>query len=271
MNSQHPRPLILLTNDDGIASPGLFAAAQALTEIGELIVAAPAHQQTAMGRSHTGRNGALLERVDLNIQGRSVAAFGLEASPAAVVRHALQALCQDRKPDLVVSGINYGENVGTTISVSGTVGAAFEGAVHGIPALAISLQMDFSKILDHGEADWRAAAHFARQFALHLLERPLPPDVDVLKVDVPESATQKTPWRLTRLSRQHYVQVILDEPHPGSRLGEGRITVRVDGTTLEADSDIHALVRDQVVSVTPLSLDATSRTGFQEIHEFLRI
>ena len=263
------RPLILLTNDDGIASPGLYAAAKVLAEIGELLVAAPAHQQTAMGRSHTGRHGAILERTDLRILGHPVAAYGLEASPATVVRHALQALCQDRKPDLVVSGINYGENVGSTITVSGTVGAAFEGAVHGIPALAISLQMDFSKIHHHGEADWRAAAHFARHFALRLLERKMPQDVDVLKVDVPEGATLDTPWRLTRLSRQHYVQVLLDEPHPGSRLGEGRISVRVDETTLEPDSDIHALVRDKVVSVTPLSLDATSRTRLGEIQAFL--
>ena len=269
MHTHNARPLILLTNDDGIASPGLHAAAQALAEIGELLVAAPAHQQTAMGRSHTGRPGALLERVDLNILGQSVAAFGLDASPATVVRHALQALCQERKPDLVVSGINYGENVGTTITVSGTVGAAFEGAVHGIPALAISLQMDFSKINHHGEEDWRAAAHFARHFALRLLAGALPHDVDVLKVDVPENATRETPWRLTRLSRQHYVQVLLDEPHPGSRLGEGRISVRVDETTLEPESDIHALVRDKIVSVTPLSLDATSRTRFVEIQTFL--
>ncbi len=259
------RPLILLTNDDGITSPGLHAAAYALASIGDLLVAAPANQQTAMGRSHTGRQGALLEKVDIGIQDPKVAAYGLDASPATVVRHALQALCQGRKPDLLVSGINYGENVGSTITVSGTVGAAFEGAVHGIPALAISLQMDFSKIHHHGEADWRAAAHFVRLFALRLLERSMPPDVDVLKVDVPESATPDTPWRLTRLSRQHYVEVLLDEPHPGSALGEGRISVRVDEATLEPDSDIYALVRDRVVSVTPLSLDATSRAPFAGI------
>jgi len=79
--TSHPRPLILLTNDDGIASPGLHAAATALAEIGDLLVAAPAHQQTAMGRSHTGRHGALLECVDLNILGQKVNAYGLDASP----------------------------------------------------------------------------------------------------------------------------------------------------------------------------------------------
>lgn len=242
---------------------------EALASLGDLLVAAPAHQQTAMGRSHTGRREAFLEPVEFLIQHRPVAAFKLDASPATVVGHALRSLCQNRMPDLVVSGINYGENVGTSITVSGTVGAAFEAAVHGIPALAVSLQMVFSMINHHGEADWRGASHFVRHFAARLLRRRMPHDVDVLKVDVPEGATAETPWRLTRLSRQRYVEIVLDEPHPGSRLEEGRVTTRTDHGSLELDSDIHALLRDQVVAVTPLSVDATSRTGFREIQEAL--
>lgn len=259
------RPLILLTNDDGIASPGLHAAAEALVPFGELLVAAPAHQQTAMGRSHTGRLGSVLERVDLQLADGPIAAFALDASPATVVRHALQTLCRERMPDLVVSGINHGENVGTSITVSGTVGAAFEGAVHGIPALAVSLQMDLSRIRQFEETDWRAAAHFVGHFARLLLARRLPHDVDVLKVEVPEGATQETPWRLTRLSRQRYVDIVMDDPNPGSPLGESRIAVHLDDETLEPDSDIYALVRDRVVAVTPLSLDATSRSPISDI------
>ncbi len=94
-------------------------------------------------------------------------------------------------------------------------------------------------------------------------------DLDALKVDVPEGATLNTPWRLTRLSRQHYVQVILDEPHPRSALEEGHIAVCVDEATLEPGSDIYALVREKIVSVTPLSLDATSRTPFTKIRDCL--
>lgn len=263
------RPLILLTNDDGIASPGLYAAAEVLADLGDLLITAPASQQTAMGRSFTGRHGAALEPVDLQIKGRTVRAYALEASPASVVRHALQALCRDRTPDLVVSGINYGENVGSCITASGTVGAAFEGASHGIPSLAAALQMHPSKVLEHGEADWQAAAHFVRVFAEQMLQNPLPFDVDVLKVDVPEGATAETPWRLTRLSRQRYFAVTLDEPHAGSRLGEGRFNIHVDHDTLESDSDVHALVQDRVVAVTPLTLDITSRADFREIEKSL--
>lgn len=261
--------LILLTNDDGIQSPGLHAAARALMGLGELLVVAPSTQQTAMGRSFTGRKCATFVPYPLEIDGTPIRAFGLEASPASVVRHALQALCADRQPDLIVSGINYGENVGSCVTCSGTVGAAYEGAGHGIPALAMAQQMHPSLVLEHGEANWDTSAHFTRVFAERLLRTPMPPDVDVIKVDVPEGATPETPWRLTRLSRQRYFFVDLETPHPGSRIGDGRFTTRVEHDTLEADSDVHALVQDQVVSVTPLSLDLTSRSPFEAIQEAL--
>nr|WP_320131007.1 5'/3'-nucleotidase SurE [uncultured Holophaga sp.] len=260
------RPFILLTNDDGIDSPGLHAAAEALAPLGELWVAAPTHQQTAMGRSHTGRTGARLEPVELPVATPPARSWRLEASPASVVRHTLLTLCRERQPDLVVSGINYGENVGTTITASGTVGAAIEAAAYGIPALAISLQMDFAGIHQHGKADWEAAAHFTRYFAQRLLDGELPSGVDVLKVDVPDNASPRTPWRLTRLSRQPYVHVQME---PGAGLREGRLTVGVDEATLEPDSDIHALVKERLVAVTPLTLDATSRSGFGELQSLL--
>ncbi len=257
-----PRPLILVTNDDGIASPGLRAAVQAVLGLGDILVAAPASQQTAMGRSLTGRRDACFEAVAFNVEGVSIQAHCLEASPATVVRHALQALCLDRRPDMVVSGINYGENVGTSVSASGTVGAAIEAAVLGIPALACSLQTEPAHFHHHPERDWTTAIHFVRCFARCLLSTPLPPDVDLLKLDVPATATLETPWRLCRLSRQPYFTVTLDIPHPASRLGEGRILVTMDPHTLEPDSDVRAIGVDQVVALTPLSLDATSRTDF---------
>lgn len=261
--------LILLTNDDGIQSPGLHAAAKVLKGLGELLVVAPSTQQTAMGRSFTGRKCATFEPYPLELDGEPVRAFGLEASPASVVRHALQALCADRMPDLIVSGINYGENVGSCITCSGTVGAAYEGAGHGIPALAMALQMHPSLVLEHGEANWDTAAHFTRLFAERLLATPMPADVDVIKVDVPEGADVNTPWRLTRLSRQRYFFMDLEAPHAGSAIGDARFTTRVEHDTLESDSDVHALIQDKIVAVTPLSLDLTSRAPFGDIQSAL--
>jgi len=262
------RPLILLTNDDGIRSPGLQAAARAVLDLGELLVVAPATQQTAMGRSLTGRRDAVLEPAPFEAGGCRIRAFACEGSPASVVRHGLLVLCRDRLPDLVVSGINYGENVGGSITASGTVGAALEAAGMGILALAASLQMHPSAFLHHGEQDWKAAEHFLGLFARKALNATLPFDVDVLKLDVPENATPETAWRLTRLSRQRYFTRVLEQPSLSSRLGDGHVAVKVDHGSLESDSDVHALV-EGVVAVTPLSLDSTSRADFRAIREAL--
>lgn len=262
------RPLILLTNDDGIQSPGLRAAAEALMDLGELWIAAPATQQTAAGRSFRGRREATFEPVPFEVGGRRLSAHACAASPASVVRHALAVLCGNRRPDLVVSGINYGENVGSSITASGTVGAAYEAASVGIKALAVSKATHPDAFLTHGEEDWTAAAHFVRHFASRLLAMELPPDVDVLKLDVPDDATPETPWRVTRQSRLPYFVRRLGRMDPQTPLGEGSIVVEVDETRLEADSDIHAL-RQGWVSVTPLSLDATSRTDFTALAQRL--
>jgi 5'-nucleotidase len=262
-------PLILITNDDGIASPGLKAAARALLGLGELLVVAPATQQTAMGRSFAGRRDATLEEVAFQVDGAALRAYACEGSPASVVAHGLQVLCAGALPALVVSGINYGENMGSSISASGTVGAAMEAATWGIPALAASQQMHPSTFFHHGEQDWAAATHFLRLFAQRMLACTLPFDVDLLKVDVPEGATPATPWRLSRLSRQRYIEMVLDEPSLASRIGDRRLTIQVDPATLGPDTDIHALVRDRVVSVTPLSLDATSRADFAALGSLL--
>ncbi len=263
------RPLIFLTNDDGIASPGLQAAARAVLGLGELLVVAPSTQQTAMGRSFRGRKDARLEPTAFEVDGQAVRAFHAEGSPATVVRHALQVLCPERLPDLLVSGINYGENVGTSITASGTVGAALEAASMGIPALAAAQQVHPDGFMEHGEQDWRAAEHFLRLFARRLLDGPLPFDVDLLKIDVPDGATAETPWRLSRLSRQRYFEMVLEAPSLESRIGDGRIVVDVNHGRLEPDSDVHALAVDRVVAVTPLSLDATSRADFGSLRRIL--
>lgn len=265
------RPLIFITNDDGIASPGLKAAARAVLGLGELLVVAPSIQQTAMGRSFRGRKDAVLEPITFEVDGQALRAFHAEGSPATVVRHALQILCQDRLPDLLISGINYGENVGTSITASGTVGAAIEAASMGIPALAAALQVHPDDFLYHGEQNWGAAEFFLHLFAQKRLGATLPFDVDLIKIDVPDDATIDTPWRLSRLSRQRYFEMVLDSPSLESRIGDGRIIVGVDKANLEPGTDVHALTVDRVVAVTPLSLDATSRADFSLIEKALGI
>lgn len=240
-------PLILITNDDGIHSPGLLALAQELGDLGELLVVAPRSQRSGWGRGLAGID-ATAEEEDLEIAVPSVRAYALESSPAWAVRYALVRLT-DRRPGLVISGINYGENLGTAISVSGTVGAAMEGAAYGSPSMAVSLETEKRFHLSHSsEIDFSVAARFARRLAGGLLSSGLPSGVEFIKVDVPRTATPDTDWRLTRASRQRYFW-------PTEDLG---YEVRVDRETLEPDSDIWAITVDGVISVTPLTLDLTA-------------
>lgn len=264
-----PKPLILVTNDDGIASPGLMAAVRAVLPLGDVVVVAPRAQQTSMSRSLPPTDG-VLEPVPLEVDGREVPAYALDGSPAYAAMYGILLLTRERKPDLVVSGVNYGENLGSGTTISGTVGAAFQAAAMGVRALAVSLQTDPAFHFHHGEVDWSTAIYFTRYFAERLLACELPPDVDVLKVDIPEDATPQTPWRVTRQSRHAYYANFLAEVFNDGRVG-GRIDyhVGVIPEYVEPDSDIYAFLKERVVSVTPLSIDCTSRVDLSQLAEQL--
>jgi len=212
----------------------------------------------------------LVQEEHIAVGGQKVPAFSVEGTPAQAVLYALLEVVP-RKPSLAISGINYGENLGTGITASGTVGAALEAAAFGIPSLAISLETAKKYHYNvSNDIDFTAAALFTRIFAQCLLSVKLPPDVDVLKVDVPEDATAETPWRLTRVSRQRYFHPIKS----GSTDSSGASTIdyetRVDFDALEPDSDIFALVKDRVVSVSPLTLDLSSRVDLRHLAQLLR-
>jgi 5'-nucleotidase len=264
------RPLILVTCDDGVESPGLRAAVRAVLGLGDILVSAPCEQQTGAGRSLPTFNDGAIHEIDFAVEGQQVPAYAVHGSPAQAVLYALVELVP-RRPRLCVSGINFGENVGSGVTGSGTVGAAMEAADEGVPALAVSLETDPMYHYSHSEnVDFAAATHFVSYFASHMLHREMPPDVDLLKVEVPGDATPSTPWRVTRLCRQRYFRAT---PSGRRYLAEKRrmgYEMAVDRATLEPDSDIYALTVDRVVSVTPLSLDLTSRIPFAELDGLLR-
>ena len=197
-------PLILVTCDDGIESPGLRAAVRAVLPLGDVVVSAPCGQQTGAGRSLPASHDGAIHAVEYQVDGQRVPAYGVHGSPAQAVLYALLEVVT-RKPALCVSGINFGENVGSGVTGSGTVGAALEAADQGVPALAASLETAKEFHYNHSDAvDLEAATHFTGLFAARLLSRQLPPDVDLLKLEVPSDATPDTAWRVTRLSRQRY-------------------------------------------------------------------
>ena len=263
------QPLILLTCDDGIHSPGLLAAVRAVLPLGEVMISAPCDQQTGAGRSLSASHDGAIHEVDYCVDGHQVPAFGIYGSPAQAVLYALLELVPCM-PALCVSGINFGENVGSGVTTSGTVGAALEAADDGVPALAVSLQTDKAYHYQHSDqVDFATAVHFTRLFAERLLTRQMPEDVDVLKVDIPAEATPETPWRVTRLSRQRYFQAL---PSGRRFLSDKRrlgYEMVYDDASLEPDSDVHALAVERVVSVTPLSLDLTSRVSLADLGPFL--
>jgi 5'-nucleotidase len=252
------RPLILITNDDGIASKGLRCAAEACEPLGELLICAPAIQQSGTGRSMPPTSEGRIFPQDINVNSRSIAAYAIDGTPAQVVQHGLFEIAE-RPVDLVVSGINYGENLGEGITVSGTIGATLESGSFGVPSLAISLETDPEHYLSLSEQiDFTTAMYFLRFFAQRVLEQGMPPKTRVLKVEVPTHATPQTEWRWTRLSQVRYFLPV--KPHrrrPDDPGPMGYETLK-DFSHIERDSDVYAVRVDRVVSVTPLTLDFTA-------------
>jgi 5'-nucleotidase len=261
------RPLILVTNDDGIDSKGLWAAVEAVLPLGEVLVVAPDCQWSGAGRSMPHNLTGRILPATREVNGERVIAYAVDASPALAVVHGVIELAP-RRPALAVSGINFGTNLGIEVTISGTVGAALEAGAFGIPALAVSLEMDPAYHLTGDDAaDYSAAMTFTQQFARHLLTYVLPYDVDALSVNIPSDATPHTPWRLTRLYRRRYfLPTAPDRAKGKGRPGYKRIE---DARQAELDSDVWAVGVDGVVAVTPLSLDLTSRTDFDRIGPFL--
>ncbi len=259
---------ILLTNDDGIQSPGLWAAAAALSELGYVSVVAPRDQSSGMGRSLPVTSDGIIREERLEIKGQEWPVYAVGGTPAQAVLHGILEI-MPHKPDIVVSGINYGSNLGTGITISGTLGAAMEAAALGFRALAVSLETAQEHHLTYSrEVDFSAAAHFTLQFARFLLEKPPYPDVDLIKVDVPDDATPETAWALTRLAKQRYYDPVAPDRKSWSVPGTVGYIEAPEPEEEPSDSDVYVLRKKRKISVTPISLDMTSRVDFDELERF---
>jgi len=270
MSDKHT-PLILFTNDDGIQSPGLWAAAQAFEGLGDLLIVAPREQQSGMGRSLPSYSkGHIYPYETPVIDLKNCTAYAVDGTPAQAVQHGVLELA-DRKPALVVSGINYGDNTGNGVTISGTVGAALEAASLGIPALAVSQQTPFDLHLSYSDdVDFSVAAQFTANIGKWQMEHEaMPDDVDILKIDVPWEATSRTEWRMTRLSRRRVYWPTRPERASLSDGGKLGYAYKADPAQAEPDSDVYALMHDKVISVTPISLDMTSRTDLFRLRQIL--
>jgi 5'-nucleotidase len=265
------KPLILVTNDDGINSPGLAAAVAALDPLGEVLIIAPLVQQTSRGRSRPIKGGShgKIVRAQVTYGEQQWDAAAVDATPALTVQHGLHELAS-RDVDLVVSGINYGENVGSCVTVSGTIGAALEAADAGVPAIAISLELadsDYFSLKDI--VDFAASIHFLRQVSARMLANQMPADVDVIKIEIPVDATPGSPCAVTRQDPITYYSTEFEtRPDPF----EGTTQIRsypAKGKYSQPGTDAHALAQGWV-SITPLSLDLTSRVELKLLEDIFQ-
>jgi 5'-nucleotidase len=228
---------ILVSNDDGVRAPGILAVAQALASIGEITIVAPSENQSGKGHSIATTDPIFLDRVTL---AGGLDAYSLATTPASCVKVAVGAL-MPQKPDLVVSGINRGYNLGRVTYVSGTVGAAREAALQGIPAVAASLAVE--------QTDYTAAAAFVKQVVELVRQTPLESGV-LLNVNVPPG-TQNA-LRGLRLTRQS--QLTGTERFEEQKTPSGRrffFSVWSEPTGDVEGTDVWA-VEHGYVAVTPL-------------------
>jgi 5'-nucleotidase len=252
---------VLITNDDGILAPGLQALRRALGEIDglEIEVVAPDTNRSAIGRSITTRAPLSVEEVDFDDGAKG---YAIDGTPVDCVRIAELGLVGGR-PDLIVSGINHGANLGDDITYSGTVAAAFEGIILGIPAVALSQQSSTGGMgYVSGRFDFEHAAAFAAQLVGELRERAMP-EATLINVNCP--AGEPRGIEVTRLGKRIYNDELrlLDERGEGGRkryeiYGWKPGYEEVGGTDLLA-------VAEGRIAVTPIHFDLTDHGGIDRL------
>ena len=241
---------ILVTNDDGITSGALYLLKQELQDLGRVFIVAPDRDQSATSHSLTLYRPMRIERPEPDV-------FAVDGTPTDCVLIAAHGLI-DEKIDLVVSGVNRGPNMGDDVFYSGTVAAAIEGAMQGVPGVAVSLAAS-------GRADFQYACQFTRRLVGTVLERGLPPKC-VLNVNVPHLRNDEIKGvRVTRLGKRTYHDSLIERMDPR---GRAYYWIGGDAPIWEPEEGTDFLAVDQgYVSVTPLHLDLTDnvlRTRLEE-------
>ncbi|MGB3682697.1 MAG: 5'/3'-nucleotidase SurE [Rubrobacteraceae bacterium] len=248
---------IVLTNDDGITAAGLLAARQALEKIGDVLTVAPDRNRSGVGRSISFGEPLHVEEHEM---ADGVMGYACSGTPVDCVRLVALGL-MDFEPDIVVSGINHGENLGDDITYSGTVAAAFEGIVIGVPGIALSLSV---------ERSWHAGEneelHFGpvADFAARLVKVALNglPAERILNINAP-NLTEVNGVRVTKLGRRLYKDELIEVKSEGGRVGYD-IYNNPPGHHEGEDTDF-AAINEGEISVTPVHLDLTDQAGMEEI------
>jgi len=247
---------ILITNDDGISSHGLWSLRDGLRDLGELVITAPDSPKSGTGMSLTFHKPLRVKK--LRTENRR--GFAVSGNPADCVFLGVIEFLKGGLPDLVASGINLGDNLTTQIVfASGTVAGAIQGAVMGAPAVAFSLSIPEDREVKRSEINPRMtiAASHATRIARWILDHQLPHDVDYLNVNFPFDVSSRTPAVITTLGLRKYDDQVVRRKDPGGRPYFWQWGTIKDDKEFEKGTDIYAVYIDHAISITPLRLDAS--------------
>ncbi len=242
---------ILVSNDDGIHSEGIKTLARALKRVGEVFIVAPDRERSAASHSLTLHKPLRVEKIGPN-------AYAINGTPTDCINLAVNGILKKR-PDLVVSGINKGGNLGDDVTYSGTVSAAMEGTLLSIPSFAISLVS-----ISRENFDFKNAARFAARLARFILKNRLPKDT-LLNINVPDVDEIKG-YRITKQGKRLYGDAIVEKVDP-----RGKKYYWIGGDILKweggEDTDFKAITSN-FISITPVHLDMTNYASFKELHKW---
>lgn len=252
-------PLILVTNDDGITAPGIRTLIHAMNQLGDVVVVAPDSPQSGMGHAITLHESLRLK--PMHIDAGPQTEYACSGTPVDCVKLAVHEVLKDRKPDLIVSGVNHGSNASVNVIYSGTMSAAVEGAMQGVPSIGFSL-LDY-----RWDADFRAVEPYLKHIAKDALDHGLPEGV-CLNVNFPHA--DKAPYAGVRVARQAlgYWKEAFEERFDPS--GKPYYWMRGDYVNPDGaeDTDIWALDRG-FVSIVPTMYDLTAHHALTGLHRRL--
>jgi 5'-nucleotidase len=248
----NPSPNILVSNDDGFRSDGIVALAEELRSLGTVYVVAPDRERSAAGHSLTLAHPLRVEKVGNRI-------YAVDGTPTDCVNLAVNGILRKKKINLLVSGINKGANMGDDITYSGTVSAAMEGTLLGIPSIAVSL-------VSRNHFRFETAAKFAAHVARKVLRRRLPKDT-LLNVNLPNVPPEEIRGvKITRQGKRIYGEAVVEKRDPRGRKyywigGDSFQRQDIPGSDLEA-------VEQNYISITPIHLDLTNYTSLRTLRRW---
>ncbi len=249
------KPKILISNDDGIDAPGIYALANEMKKLGDVVVAAPDKQQSAVGHAIT-MNYPL--RATKFYKNGKFFGYAIDGTPADAVKLAVSSLLRE-KPDILISGINHGANTAISVIYSGTVSAATEGTILGIPSIAVSLTT-------YGPPDFRYAAKVAKRIATSVLKKGLPQGT-LLNVNVPPVPEKEIQGiKVTRQSKAKWNDWFEVRKDPNNKKYFW-LTGRLGTEEKKKDTDLYA-IENNFVSVTPIQYDLTDYSTLNNIKKW---